>query len=109
MKFKFQNTTKVYFGDETLENLSPELLNFGKKVLLVYGGGSIKKNGLYDKITSNLKNSGIEIFELSGVEPNPRHTTVNKGVKICRENNINAILVFFISPAFLVLSSLQYE
>ncbi|MBQ9221112.1 iron-containing alcohol dehydrogenase [Succinivibrio sp.] len=92
MKFRFQNTTKVYFGDETLENLAPELLNFGKKVLLVYGGGSIKKNGLYDKITSNLKNGGIEFFELSGVEPNPRHTTVNKGVKICRENNINAIL-----------------
>ncbi|MBO6259037.1 MAG: iron-containing alcohol dehydrogenase [Succinivibrio sp.] len=92
MKFTFQNTTKVYFGDESLENLAPELLNLGKRVLLVYGGGSIKKNGLYDRITGSLKNSGIEYFELGGVEPNPRHTTVNKGVKICRDNKISAIL-----------------
>ncbi len=92
MFFKFENTTRVYFGDEELKNLTPELLNYGKRVLIVYGGGSIKRNGLYDRIVSELKKAGIESFELSGVEPNPRHTTVNRGVKICRENNIDVIL-----------------
>lgn len=90
--FIFQNTTKIYFGENQLENLGGEVKNFGKKVLLVYGGGSIKRIGLYDKIIDELKKVGLEIFELAGVEPNPRHTTVNKGAKICKENNIDVLL-----------------
>lgn len=90
--FIFHNPDKIYFGRNQLEHLSEELLQFGKKVLLVYGGGSIKKNGLYDSITAIAENSGIELFELSGVEPNPRHSTVNKGAAICKKENIGVIL-----------------
>lgn len=90
--FIFHNPDKVYFGKKQLEHLSEELLNFGKKVLLVYGGGSIKRNGLYDGIVKIAKVSGIELFELSGVEPNPRHSTVNKGAAICKEKNIDVVL-----------------
>ena len=90
--FIFHNPDKVYFGKNQLEHLSEELLKFGKKVLLVYGGGSIKKNGLYDSIVAIAKDSGIELFELSGVEPNPRHSTVNKGAAICKKENISVVL-----------------
>ena len=90
--FIFHNPDKVYFGKNQLGHLSEELLNFGKKVLLVYGGGSIKRNGLYDSIVKIAKESGIELFELSGVEPNPRHSTVNKGAAICKERNIDVVL-----------------
>lgn len=90
--FIFHNPDKVYFGKNQLEHLSEELLKFGRKVLLVYGGGSIKKNGLYDSIVTIAKNSGIELFELSGVEPNPRHSTVNKGAAICKKENISVVL-----------------
>ena len=90
--FTFYNPDKVYFGKNQLGHLSEELLNFGKKVLLVYGGGSIKKNGLYDSIVTAAKDNGIELFELSGVEPNPRHSTVNKGAAICKKENISVVL-----------------
>lgn len=90
--FIFHNPDKVYFGKNQLEHLSEELLQFGKKILLVYGGGSIKKNGLYDSIVAIAENSGIELFELSGVEPNPRHSTVNKGAEICKKEKISVIL-----------------
>lgn len=90
--FIFHNPDKVYFGRNQLSNLPKELLHFGKKVLLVYGGGSIKRNGLYDQITALAKDSEIELFELSGVEPNPRHTTVNRGAKICRTEKIDVVL-----------------
>ena len=90
--FTFYNPDKVYFGKKQLEHLSEELLKFGRKVLLVYGGGSIKKNGLYDSIVTIAKNNGIELFELSGVEPNPRHSTVNKGAAICKKENISVVL-----------------
>lgn len=90
--FIFHNPDKVYFGKKQLEHLSEELLNFGKRVLLVYGGGSIKKNGLYDSIVKIAKDSDIKLFELSGVEPNPRHSTVNKGAVICKEKDIDVVL-----------------
>ena len=90
--FIFHNPDKVYFGRNQIENLPGELLNFGKKVLLVYGGGSIKRNGLYDKVVSLIKDNGMELFELSGVEPNPRHTTANKGAAICKKEGIDVVL-----------------
>lgn len=91
--FIYNIPTKVYFGPNQIENnLSKELKQFGSKVLLVYGGGSIQKIGLYDKIINELKNSNIQIFELSGIEPNPRHTSVNKGAQICKEEDIDVIL-----------------
>lgn len=91
--FIYDIPTKVYFGPNQIDNnLSKELKKFGNKVLLVYGGGSIKKTGLYDKIINELKSSNIQIFELSGIEPNPRHTSVNKGAQICKEEDIDVIL-----------------
>lgn len=90
--FIFHNPDKVYFGKNQVQHLPEELLHFGKKVLLVYGGGSIKRNGLYDQIIRLTKGNGIELFELSGVEPNPRHSTVNKGAAICKKENVDVIL-----------------
>lgn len=90
--FQFQNTTKVYFGKDQLGHLHEEVLKYGKSVLVVYGGGSIKKIGLYDKVIKELKKNNIEVYELAGVEPNPRHTTVNKGAKICKDNHVTSVL-----------------
>lgn len=90
--FTFYNPTKLIFGKGQLEQLQTEIPKYGKKVLLVYGGGSIKRNGLYDKVIQQLKEIDAEIYELSGVEPNPRLTTANKGIQICKENQIDFIL-----------------
>ncbi|MBQ7409893.1 MAG: iron-containing alcohol dehydrogenase [Clostridia bacterium] len=88
--FVFHAPTEIYFGKGQIENLSKILGNYGKNVLLTYGGGSIKKNGLYDKVYEVLKD--FNIVELAGVEPNPRIGTVRKGIELCRENNIDVIL-----------------
>jgi alcohol dehydrogenase YqhD (iron-dependent ADH family) len=91
--FRFHNPTVLYYGKGQIEeHLAEEVLKYGQKILLVYGGGSIKRNGLYDKVVGLLNKAGAEIFELSGVEPNPRLTTVNKGIEICRKENIDLIL-----------------
>ncbi|MGJ7911395.1 iron-containing alcohol dehydrogenase [Neobacillus sp. LXY-1] len=90
--FTFWNPTKLIFGKGQLEQLKTEVPRYGKKVLLVYGGGSIKRSGLYDQVTGLLKETGAEVFELSGVEPNPRVTTARKGVEICKTEGIDFIL-----------------
>lgn len=90
--FVFQNTTKIYFGKGQLVHLADELKKYGTRVLLTYGGGSIKRIGLYDSIISSLNESGFTVFELPGIEPNPRHTTVNKGADICKKENIDVLL-----------------
>ena len=90
--FIFQNKTKVYFGKDQIKHLGEEVSRFGKRVLLVYGGGSIKKTGLYDKVMDELNNVGMTVFELAGVEPNPHHTTVNKGAAICKKESVDVLL-----------------
>ena len=90
--FIFQNTTKIYFGENQLEHLGEELKQIGERVLLTYGGGSIKKIGLYDKVMDELKKAGLTVFELAGIEPNPRHTTVNKGADMCKKEKIEVLL-----------------
>ena len=90
--FTFANPTKVYFGKDQLGHLGEEVSRFGKKVLLAYGGGSIKRIGLYDKLISLLSASGMTVFELSGVEPNPHHTTVNRGAEICKRESVDVVL-----------------
>lgn len=90
--FVFHTPTKIFFGKGMIDNLPEEIIAVGKKVLLAYGGGSIKKIGLYDKIVSLFKENNIEFFELSGIEPNPKIESVREGVKICRDNNIEAIV-----------------
>ncbi|MCC9088730.1 MULTISPECIES: iron-containing alcohol dehydrogenase [Bacillus] len=90
--FIYYNPTKLMFGKGQLEGLKSELARYGKRVLLVYGGGSIKKNGLYDNVISALNEAEAEVFELSGVEPNPRLTTVKKGIDICQKEKIDFLL-----------------
>lgn len=90
--FIYDIPTKVYFGDEQLKNLGQEIKNIGKKVLLCYGGGSIKKIGLYSQIVDELKKYDLEIFELNGIDPNPRVTSVNEGANICKKEGVDVIL-----------------
>ncbi|KJU70736.1 iron-containing alcohol dehydrogenase [Clostridium baratii] len=90
--FNYSIKTEIYFGKGKISNLGDILLKYGKSVLLVYGGGSIKKIGLYDKAKEILNKNNIKCIELSGVEPNPRIDTVRKGVNLVRENNIDIIL-----------------
>ncbi|NMM61311.1 iron-containing alcohol dehydrogenase [Clostridium sp. P21] len=90
--FNYSIPTKVFFGKGQIEELGRSIKKYGSKVLIVYGGGSIKRNGIYDKIVSILKDRDIDFWELSGVEPNPRITTVEKGIKLCRHKNIDFVL-----------------
>ena len=84
--------TEIYFGKGQISHL-PDILNqYGKKVLLAYGGGSIKRTGLYDTVMDLLKKNGNEVVELAGIDPNPRVETVEKGVRLCRENHVEVIL-----------------
>ena len=92
LDFTYSIPTKIHFGKDALDFVGEEVKKYSNKVLLTYGGGSIKKNGVYEKIVKELENSGVEIFELSGIEPNPRIDSVRKGVEIIKENNIGAIL-----------------
>lgn len=90
--FSYCNPTRLYFGENSLDNLSKELANYGSKVMLTYGGGSIKKSGLYDKVIAILKESGKEIFEDPGVMPNPTVEKLYEGCKIAKENDVDLIL-----------------
>ncbi|AZV50296.1 NADH-dependent alcohol dehydrogenase [Bacillus halotolerans] len=90
--FTYYNPTKLIFGKGQLEQLRKELKQYGKNVLLVYGGGSIKRNGLYDQVTGILKEEGAAVYELPGVEPNPRLATVEKGIDLCRQHDIDFLL-----------------
>ncbi|RKQ33430.1 iron-containing alcohol dehydrogenase [Oceanobacillus halophilus] len=90
--FKYYNPTKLIFGKGQLETLPKEVQKYGNKVLIVYGGGSIKRNGIYDHVLAKLAEINAEVFELPGVEPNPRISTVRKGVEICKREDIEFIL-----------------
>ncbi|MCS1350390.1 iron-containing alcohol dehydrogenase [Mechercharimyces sp. CAU 1602] len=90
--FTFHNPTKLIFGKDTLSSIKEEIPRFGKRVLLVYGGGSIKRNGIYERTLRYLADIGAEVTELSGIEPNPRLSSVHKGVELCHKHNINFIL-----------------
>lgn len=89
--FTYYTPTKLIFGDNVIEQLPTKLAKFGKKVLLTYGGGSIKKIGLYDKVIKLL--SDFEVYELPGIEPNPKYSTsVVDGVNLCKKHNIDVVL-----------------
>ena len=90
--FTYCNPTKLYFGKESIKGLNEELPKYGKNVLLVYGGGSIKKSGIYDEIVKILKDNGKEIFEDAGVMPNPTVEKLNEGVDIARKSKADFIL-----------------
>ena len=90
--FIYSNPTKLYFGDEAQKNLVEALSGFGKKVMLTYGGGSIKRNGIYDDVIAALTAAGKEMVELSGVMPNPTVDKLIEGCKVARDNNVDFIL-----------------
>lgn len=90
--FVYSIPTKIYFGQGQICHIGEIVSDYGKKALLVYGGGSIKRNGIYDDVVKYLKESNVSWCELSGVEPNPRITTVRKGVELCRKENIDVIV-----------------
>lgn len=90
--FVYDIPVKVYFGENQLGHLGEELSKFGRRVLLTYGGGSIKKIGLYDRVIAEIKKAGLEVFELSGIEPNPRIGSVRRGASLCKEHNIDVLL-----------------
>lgn len=91
-EYIYYNPTRLVFGKNQIQTLKDELGKFGKRVLVVYGGGSIKRNGLFDEVMNELNKMDAEVSELSGVEPNPRVSTVRKGVEICKEKNIDVLL-----------------
>ncbi len=90
--FIYDIPTRVYFGRGQIEQLKRELPAYGTRILLVYGGGSIKKNGIYEELRQIERETGIEIFELSGVEANPTIRTAQRGIALCREYEVDAVL-----------------
>lgn len=92
LDFTYQNPTTIYFGKTALTNLSSELVNYGDTIMLAYGKGAIKKNGLYDQVVSILKENGKNIVELSGIMANPTYEKVMEGAALVRDNNVDLIL-----------------
>lgn len=90
--FTYHNPTRLHFGPEALSHLAGELKNYGPRVQLIYGGGSIKKSGLHDQVIAILKEAGKEIFEDPGVMPNPTVEKLYEGCRIARENNVDLLL-----------------
>ncbi|MBC7217893.1 MAG: iron-containing alcohol dehydrogenase [Candidatus Caldatribacterium sp.] len=92
LNFEFHNPTRVLFGKGTTDRVGEVCAALGKRVLLVYGGGSIKKNGLYDRVLASLKKENLEVFELSGIKPNPTLSKVKEGVALCKREGIEVVL-----------------
>ncbi len=90
--FVYDIPTRVYFGENQITHLGEELSRYGKRVLMTYGGGSIKKTGLYDAVVKQIRKAGLILFELSGIEPNPRIESVRKGAQICKDEKIDVLL-----------------
>jgi len=111
--FTFQNATKLIFGKDKEQLVGQESSQYGKKLLLHYGGGSIKSSGLYERVVQSLTEHDIEIFELGGVQPNPRVSLVREGVSICKEHNIDFILAVgggsVIDSAKAIAAGAKYE
>ena len=92
VNFTYSNPTKLYFGENALDHLSGELANYGNKVLLCYGGGSIKKNGIYDQVIAILNACGKEVIEDPGVMPNPTVEKLYEGCSLAKKHNVDLIL-----------------
>ena len=90
--FTYHNPCRVHFGPNALDELPGELAEYGTKVLLTYGGGSIKRNGVYDKVIAALEAAGKTVFEVPGVMSNPTSDKLREGAKVARENNVDLIL-----------------
>ena len=111
--FIFQNPVKLLFGKGQVTNLANELKKYGTHVLVVYGGGSIKKNGVYDDVMSVLKEGGLTVSEFGGVEPNPRLSTAIAAAELCKRKNIDVIVAVgggsVIDCTKLIASAAKYD
>lgn len=92
LNYDYQNKTRLIFGKDTQKEIGSLIKPYADKVLLHYGGGSIKRSGLYDQVVASLNEAGVKFVELGGVKPNPRLSLVNEGIKLCREDDIQFIL-----------------
>ncbi len=92
MEFEYHNPTRIIFGAGSLSRLGEVTSAYGKKALMVTGGGSVKRNGIFDRAVASLKNAGIPIAECAGVEPNPRIASVARGAKIAREHDCDVVI-----------------
>ena len=90
--FMYYNPVRVHFGADAMSHLPEELGKFGANVLLTYGGGSIKRTGLYDRVLDALRAAGKSVYELSGIMTNPRTEKVYEGIELCRKHKIDLIL-----------------
>lgn len=90
--FTFQNPTRIHFGRTAMSHLKEEIERYGTRVLLVYGGGSVKRIGLYDRVMTILKEAGADVWELGDIQPNPRLSRVYEGIALCREHGIQLAL-----------------
>jgi len=92
LNFNYYNPTRVVFGKGTIDQVGALVAPYGKKVLLHFGGGSIRKNGVYSQVAGSLKKAGLQVVELGGVVPNPRLSLVREGIQLCRDEKIDMIL-----------------
>lgn len=92
INFQHYNPTRIIFGKDVYKNIGEEVKKYGTRILMVYGGKSLKANGTYDKVVKSLKKAGVKFSELSGIKPNPRLTPVYEGIKIAREKKVEMIL-----------------
>ena len=90
--FTYNNPTKLYFGEDAIGHLTEELNKYGPTVMLSYGGGSIKRNGIYDAVAAALREAGKTVVEDAGVMPNPTYEKVLEGCRRVRDNKVDLIL-----------------
>ena len=90
--FSYCNPTKLYFGDDSLNYLNTELPKYGKNVVLIYGGGSIKKNGIYNEVMKLLDENDKNVAEISNVMPNPTVNKLYEGIEIARNHHADILL-----------------
>lgn len=113
LPFSFHNPTRIIFGEGKANEAGSVTATYSKNVLLVYGGNSIKRTGLYDSIKSQLNQAGVRVVELGGIEPNPRLTSVNAGIKLVREHQLDFILAVgggsVIDAAKAIAAGVPYE
>lgn len=91
-EFVFQNKVKVFFGHTHLPSFVKEMSTYGTSVLIAYGSGSVVRSGLLTTVEKEFKNQGIKIYHLSGIEPNPKLTSIQRGIKLCKDNNISFVI-----------------
>ena len=113
VNFRYDIPTQVYFGKGQIAKLAACVTRLGSSVLLCYGGGSIKKTGLYDTVVHALSEAGVRVVELSGIEPNPRVTSVNEGVRLIRAHQLEVVLAVgggsVIDCAKVIAASADYD